>query len=150
MRNSSKTFLRYRLITARCFCVVRRSLTPMGMRNLMSRSSNSSCLWYEPFDIGRVPAHGGHGTDMFQADPELPGIIVHGFVTTLAKTPGHAPADALAAAPNLNQLQRGGGAVRQQLLGSSLARSSGALVAGSRRGHYRRGLSARVRHQNGN
>jgi tetratricopeptide (TPR) repeat protein len=58
-------------------------------------------LWYEPFDIGKVPAKGGHGTDMFRVHPELPGIIVHWFVTTLLKTPGHAPADALAAAPLL-------------------------------------------------
>ena len=42
-------------------------------------------LWYEPFDLGKVPAHGGHGTDMFQVHPELPDIIVHWFVTTLIK-----------------------------------------------------------------
>jgi tetratricopeptide (TPR) repeat protein len=55
---------------------------------------------------------------MFQVHPELPGIIVHWFVTTLVKTPGHAPADALATAPILNQLQLPGGAaqVTQQLL----------------------------------
>jgi tetratricopeptide (TPR) repeat protein len=46
---------------------------------------------------------------MFQVHRELPGIIVHWFVTTLIKTPGHAPADALAAAPILNQLQTPGG-----------------------------------------
>ncbi len=62
-------------------------------------------LWYEPFDIGKVPAKGGHGTDMFQVHPELPGIIVHWFVTTLLKTPGHAPADALAAAPLLADVE---------------------------------------------
>ena len=74
-------------------------------------------LWYED-SSGRVPAHGGHGTDMFQVHPELPGIIVHWFVTTLVKTPGHAPVDALAAAPILNQLQSPGGLaqVTQQLL----------------------------------
>ena len=40
------------------------------------------------------------------------------IVTTLVKTPGHAPAETLAAAPILNQLQISGGAtqVRQQLL----------------------------------
>jgi tetratricopeptide (TPR) repeat protein len=45
-------------------------------------------------------------------------MIVHWFVTTLIKTPGHGPADALAAAPILNQLQMPGGAaqVTQQLL----------------------------------
>ena len=68
-------------------------------------------LWYED-SSGRVPAHGGHGTDMFQVHPELPGIIVHWFVTTLVRTPGHAPADALATAPILNQLQSPGGAAQ--------------------------------------
>jgi tetratricopeptide (TPR) repeat protein len=43
---------------------------------------------------------------------------VHWFVATLVKTPGHAPADTLAAASLLNQLQTPGGAVqvRQQLV----------------------------------
>jgi formylglycine-generating enzyme required for sulfatase activity/dienelactone hydrolase len=74
-------------------------------------------LWYETFE-GKAPAHGGHGTDMFQVHPELPGFIVHWFVTTLLKTPGHAPADTLAAAPVLNQLQTPGGTtqITQQLL----------------------------------
>jgi hypothetical protein len=50
--------------------------------------------------------------------PELPGIIVRLFVTTLLKTPGHSPADTVAAAPILKQLQAPGGAaqVTQQLL----------------------------------
>jgi len=83
-----------------------------------SAAEDAPWLWYEPFDIGRVPAKGGHGTDMFKAHPELPGIIVHWFVTTLIKTPGHAPADALAAASILNQLQMFGGVaqVTQRLL----------------------------------
>ena len=68
-------------------------------------------LWYEPFDIGRVPAKGGHGTDLFEAHPELPGIIVHWFVTTLIATPGRAPADTLAAAHLLNELQTPAGVV---------------------------------------
>jgi len=82
-----------------------------------SKAENAPWLWYED-SSGKVPAHGGHGTDMFQPHPELPGIIVHWFVTTLVKTPGHAPADALAAALILNQLQVPGGAalVTQQLL----------------------------------
>jgi tetratricopeptide (TPR) repeat protein len=69
-------------------------------------------------DVGKVPAHGGHGTDLFQPHPELPGIIVHWFVTTLLETPDHAPADALAAASILNQLQIPGEAatVKAQLL----------------------------------
>jgi len=83
-----------------------------------SAAENAPWLWYETSDVARVPAHGGHGTDMFQVHPELPGIIVQWFVTTLIKTPGHAPADALAAADLLNQLQTPGGAVqaKQQLL----------------------------------
>ena len=83
-----------------------------------SAAEDAPWLWYEPFDIGRVPAKGGHGTDMFKVHPELPGIIVHWFVTTLIKTPGHVPADTLAAAPVLNQLQTPGGVaqVTQQLL----------------------------------
>ena len=52
-----------------------------------SASHEAPWLWYEPFDIGKVPAKGGHGTDMFKPHPELPGIIVDWFVTTLIKTP---------------------------------------------------------------
>jgi dienelactone hydrolase len=82
-----------------------------------SETKDAPWVWYED-SSGRVPAHGGHGTDMFQVHPELPGIIVDWFVTTLRKTPGRAPADALAAAPILNQLQVPGGAtqVKQKLL----------------------------------
>src|SRR5437588_2234267 len=83
-----------------------------------SATQDAPWVWYETSDISRVPATGGHGTDMFPVHPELPGIIMHWFVTTLVKTPGHAPAETLAAAPILNQLQIAGGAtqVRQQLL----------------------------------
>jgi len=63
-----------------------------------SAAEDAPWLWYETSDVSKVPAHGGHGTDMFQVHPELPGIIVHWFVSTLIKTPGHAPADSLAAA----------------------------------------------------
>jgi tetratricopeptide (TPR) repeat protein len=74
-------------------------------------------LWYEPFDIGKVPAKGGHGTDLFKPHPELSTIIVDWFETTLIKTPGHARADNLACAATLNDLQLPGGAnqVEQQL-----------------------------------
>lgn len=68
-------------------------------------------LWYETFD-SKVPAHGGHGTDMCQVHPELPGMIVDWFVTTLIKTPGHAPADGVAASEILNELQQPGGAAK--------------------------------------
>jgi formylglycine-generating enzyme required for sulfatase activity/dienelactone hydrolase len=66
-------------------------------------------LWYEPFDIGRVPAAGGHGTDLFKAHSELPGIVVNWLVTTLIKTPGHAPANTLASAAILDRIRTPGG-----------------------------------------
>src|SRR5438094_402045 len=83
-----------------------------------SASKDAPWKWYEPFDIGKVPATGGHGTDLFKGHPELPGIIVDWFVTTLIKTPGHAPADTLASASVINQIQMPGGVaqVTQQLI----------------------------------
>jgi len=83
-----------------------------------SAAHEAPWLWYEPFDLGKVQAHGGHGTDMFKAHPELPGIIVDWFVTTLIKTPGHAPADTMASASAINQIQMPGGVaqVTQQLI----------------------------------
>jgi tetratricopeptide (TPR) repeat protein len=77
-----------------------------------SRSHDAPWLWYEPFDIGRVPATGSHGTDLFETHPELPGMIVEWLTMTLIRTPGHAPPDTLAAAPILAQLQSPGGAAR--------------------------------------
>ena len=74
-----------------------------------SASHEAPWLWYEPFDIGKVPADGGHGTDLFRPHPELPGIIVDWFVTTLIKTPGHAPADSIAVMPILRQIEMPGG-----------------------------------------
>ena len=38
-------------------------------------------------------AKGGHGSDIFAVHPELPGLIVDWYVTTLIKTPGRAPID---------------------------------------------------------
>ena len=76
-------------------------------------------LWYETNDVSRVLAKGGgHGTDLFGDHPDLPGIIVQWFVTTLIRSPGHAPADPLAAANILNQLATPGGAaqVKEQLI----------------------------------
>jgi dienelactone hydrolase len=83
-----------------------------------SAAQEAPWLWYETSDASRVPAKGGHGTDLFSGHPDLPGIIVQWFVTTLIKTPGHAPADPLAAAAILNQLATPGGAaqVKQQLI----------------------------------
>ena len=43
---------------------------------------------------------------MFKVHPGLPGIIVDWFVTTLIKTPGHAPADTMASASAINQIRR--------------------------------------------
>jgi dienelactone hydrolase len=43
---------------------------------------------------------GGHGTEMFAAHKELPGMIVDWFVTTLIKTPGSAPATRASAPPS--------------------------------------------------
>jgi len=67
-------------------------------------------------------ATGGHGADMFPVHPELPGIIVDWYVTTLIKTPGRAPAtkDAPAIPAEvhiLDQIDQPGGAakVRQHL-----------------------------------
>jgi formylglycine-generating enzyme required for sulfatase activity len=75
-------------------------------------------LWYETSDVNKVPATGSHGTDLFKRHPELPATIVDWFVTTLIRTPGHAPADAVASAPILNHIEMPGGvaSVRQQLL----------------------------------
>lgn len=77
-----------------------------------SASHDAPWLWYEPRDIGKVPARGGHGTDMFKTHPELPGIIVDWFVTTLIETPGHAPPDTVASASVIDQIQRPGGAAQ--------------------------------------
>jgi pimeloyl-ACP methyl ester carboxylesterase len=83
-----------------------------------SAAEDAPWLWYETSDASKVPADGAHGTDMFKVHPELPGIIVRWFVTALLKTPGHASADTLAAAPILNQLQTPGSVppVKQQLV----------------------------------
>jgi hypothetical protein len=83
-----------------------------------SAAKESPWLWYEPVEVGRVSATGGHGTDLFKSHPELPGIIVEWFVTTLLKTPGHAPADTLACAAIIDQIRTPGGVeqVTRQLL----------------------------------
>ena len=83
-----------------------------------SASHDAPWLWYEPFDLGKVPATGSHGTDLFKTHAELPGQIVDWFVTTLIKTPGYAPANTVAAAAIINQIQTPGGvaSVTQQLI----------------------------------
>lgn len=77
-----------------------------------SAAEDAPWLWYETSNSSKVPAKGAHGTDLFQQHSELSGIIVQWFVTTLIKTPGHSPADGLAAAAILNELQTPGGAVQ--------------------------------------
>ncbi len=56
-------------------------------------------------------ATGGHGADMFAVHPELRGVIVDWYVTTLIKTPGRAPAvkDPAAGSAILNLLELPGG-----------------------------------------
>jgi tetratricopeptide (TPR) repeat protein len=84
-------------------------------------SGDAPWLWYETAfsDQDKVASTGDHGTDLFKPHPELPSIIVDWFVTSLITTPGHAPVDAVAAAPILNKLEWGGSAdlaeVTQQL-----------------------------------
>jgi hypothetical protein len=77
-----------------------------------SATQDAPWLWYETADPDKVPAKGGHGTDMFKVHPELPGMIVNWFLTTLIKTPGHAPADTLASAAILDEINMPGGVVR--------------------------------------
>jgi len=60
-------------------------------------------------------ANGGHGADMFPVHPELIGLIVDWYVTTLIKTPGHAtPPSNAAAVPGdihtLDEIDQPGGA----------------------------------------
>jgi dienelactone hydrolase len=59
-------------------------------------------------------ASGGHGADMFKVHPELRGVIVDWYVTTLITTPGRAPANkssepALQWAQILNEIEMPGG-----------------------------------------
>ncbi len=83
-----------------------------------SASEDAPWLWYETSNASKVPAKGGHGTDMFKVHPELAGIILDWFATTLIKTPGHAPADTVACAAILDRIRTPGGVaqVKSQLL----------------------------------
>jgi dienelactone hydrolase/uncharacterized damage-inducible protein DinB len=83
-----------------------------------SAAQDAPWIWYETSDASKVRANGGHGTDLFQVHPELPGIIVDWFVTTLIKTPGHAPADTVASAAIIDQIRMPGGVaqVAKQLM----------------------------------
>jgi pimeloyl-ACP methyl ester carboxylesterase len=77
-----------------------------------SEAQEAPWLWYEPTQIGRVPANRAHGTDMFERHAELPDMIVAWFVQTLIKTPGRAHPDPVAASAVLVQLQEPGGAAK--------------------------------------
>src|SRR4029077_11811124 len=83
-----------------------------------SAAQEAPWLWYEGPEVGKAPANGAHGADMFKPHPELPGIIVDWFVTTLIKTPGHAPADTVASAAIIDQIRTPGGVaqVTRQLM----------------------------------
>jgi len=86
-----------------------RSSSPTRKLIHYSAAQEAPWLWYETSDPSKVPATGSHGTDLFKTHPDLPGVIVQWFVNTLIKTPGHGPADPLAAAAILNQLEMPGG-----------------------------------------
>jgi dienelactone hydrolase len=92
--------------------------TPMKRLVHYAAERKAPWLWYEPVDVGRVPATGGHGTDLFAGHPELPGVVVDWFVTTLVRTPGRAPVETLASAATLDEIRSPGGVarVRQRLL----------------------------------
>jgi dienelactone hydrolase len=92
--------------------------SPMKKLIHYSAAQDAPWLWYETSDETKVPDHGGHGTDLFKVHPDLAGIIVNWFVTSLIKTPGHAPADTVACATVINQLQepQGIAPVTQQLV----------------------------------
>jgi dienelactone hydrolase len=64
----------------------------LAMEFLLGVSSN-------PGDKFVHYATGGHGTAMFAPHPELPGMIVDWFVTTLEKTPSSAPANTVSGIP---------------------------------------------------
>jgi len=95
-----------------------RSSSPSRRLVHYSAAQEAPWLWYETSDPSKVPATGSHGTDLFKTHQDLLVTIVQWFVTTLIKTPGHAPADPLAATAILNQLTTPGEAaqVRQQLI----------------------------------
>jgi dienelactone hydrolase len=78
----------------------------------------ASWLWYETADASKVAAGGAHGTDLLAVHPELPEVLVDWFVTTLIRTPGHAPAETVACAAALDDLRAPGGVerIRQKLL----------------------------------
>ncbi len=79
-------------------------------------------LYFITADPGKKLVHyanGGHGTEIFQAHPELMAAITEWYVTTLIKTPGQAPAakESAALPPQvqvLNTIDEQGGAAKVQ------------------------------------
>jgi dienelactone hydrolase len=79
-------------------------------------------------------AKGGHGADMFAVHPELRGVIVDWYVTTLIKTPGHAPVAKDASPPPqfaqiLNLIEQPDGVTRTaQMLSDARSRDPKAVL----------------------
>src|SRR5579864_122629 len=79
-------------------------------------------------------AIGGHGADMFPYHPELPGMIVNWYVTTLIKTPGSAPVakDNPPIPQDIHMLdvidQPGGAAKAAQMLADAMRRDPKAVL----------------------
>src|SRR5262245_300059 len=78
---------------------------------------------------------GGHGTDMFAAHNELPGMIVSWFDTTLLKTPGRAPVSSAASRPSAKDAemldlidQPGGASKAAQMLAEARQRDPKAVL----------------------
>jgi dienelactone hydrolase len=100
--------------------------TPQVMAWLFSLSSNAGKKFVRY-------ANGGHGADMFAVHPELRGVIVDWYVTTLIKTPGRAPAAKAASPPQfaqlLNLMEQPGGVNRAaQMLADARLRDPKAVL----------------------
>jgi dienelactone hydrolase len=84
--------------------------TVLGMEWYYNITGNPGKAWVHE-------ATGGHGADMFKAHPELMKQITDWYVTTLIKTPGHAPASKQAFKPSplvvaLSVIDQPGGAAK--------------------------------------
>src|ERR1700742_1906757 len=73
-------------------------------------------IWYETADASKVAAHGAHGTDLLESDPELAGIVEQWLVDRLVKPPVFAAADPVAASQILNDVEFNGGVARARQL----------------------------------
>jgi dienelactone hydrolase len=84
--------------------------TVVGMEWLYNITGNPGKTWVHE-------TTGGHGADMFKAHPELMKQITDWYVTTLIKTPGHAPASKKTFKPSpmvvaLSTIDQPGGAAK--------------------------------------